>query len=200
MFTTIVQFCGFFFLQETYAPKLLERKRDRLCKETGNRELYTAFDSSDRTLATIIRTALKRPFKLLATQPIVQVLACYMAYLDGLTYLMLPTFPILWVERYGMSTDIGFLNFISIGIGFFVGTQITAPIKDALYRRLKARNDGIGKPKFCIPMLVTASLLIPVGLFWYGWSAQIHLHRAMPSIGAAIFPAGVVIGFQCINT
>lgn len=195
-----MQVFGIFFLQETYAPRLLEWKRDKLRKETGNMELHTEFDSADRTLMTTIKIAMKRPFKLLGTQPIVQVLACYMAYLYGLMYLMLSTFPMLWEKTYGMSIGIGSLNFISMGLGFFLGTQITAPLNDALYRRLKARNNGVGKPEFRVPLMVPASLLVPVGLFWYGWSAQHRLHWIMPNIGAAIFCAGTIVGFQCIQT
>ena len=108
---------------------------------------------------------MKRPFKLLGTQPIVQVLACYMAYLYGLMYLMLSTFPSLWVPRYDMSTSISSLNFISMGIGLFLGTQIPAPLNDALYRRLKKRNNGVGKPEFRVPIMIPASLLVPIGLF-----------------------------------
>ncbi|KAH7381621.1 major facilitator superfamily domain-containing protein [Pyrenochaeta sp. MPI-SDFR-AT-0127] len=200
IFTAIVQCFGVFFLQETYTPKLLEWKRDKLRKETGNMELHTEFDSPDRTLMTTIKIAMKRPFKLLGTQPIVQVLACYMAYLYGLMYLMLSTFPMLWEKTYGMSIGIGSLNFISMGLGFFLGTQITAPLNDALYRRLKKRNNGVGKPEFRVPLMIPASLLVPVGLFWYGWSAQHHLHWIMPNIGACLFCAGTIVGFQCIQT
>jgi multidrug resistance protein len=200
IFTAVVQCFGFFFLQETYAPKLLEWKRDKLRKETGNMALHTEFDSPDRTLLTTIKIAMKRPFKLLATQPIVQVLACYMAYLYGLMYLMLSTFPRLWNDIYGMSVGIGSLNFISMAIGFFLGTQITAPLNDALYRRLKKGNNGVGKPEFRVPIMAPASLLVPIGLFWYGWSAQAQVHWIMPNIGACLFCAGVIIGFQCIQT
>ncbi|KAF1914425.1 major facilitator superfamily domain-containing protein [Ampelomyces quisqualis] len=200
IFTALVQCLGFFFLQETYAPKLLEWKRDELRKETGNMELHTEFDSPDRTLLTTLKVAMKRPFKLLGTQPIVQILACYMAYLYGLMYLMLSTFPMLWSDRYGQSVGVGSLNFISMGLGFFLGTQITAPLNDALYRRLKKKNNGVGKPEFRVPIMVPASLLVPIGLFWYGWSAQAEIHWIMPNIGACIFCAGVIIGFQCIQT
>jgi len=200
IFTAIVQCFGIFFLQETYAPRLLQWKCDRLRKETGNMNLHTEFESPDRTLVATIKTAMQRPFRLLATQPIVQVLAIYMAYLYGLTYLMLSTFPLLWTERYRMSVGVGSLNFLSMGIGLFLGTQITAPINDLLYRRLKKKNNGVGRPEFRVPLMVPASLLVPIGLFWYGWSAQAKLHWIMPNIGAAIFCSGVIIGFQCIQT
>ncbi|KZM20465.1 uncharacterized protein EKO05_0004578 [Ascochyta rabiei] len=200
IFTAVVQCFGVALLQETYAPKLLAWKRDKLIKETGNAALHTEFDSPDKTLATTLKTAMQRPFILLGTQPILQVLACYMAYLYGLMYLMLSTFPRLWTGRYGMSVGTGSLHFISMGVGFFLGTQITAPLNDMLYRRLKQRNNGVGKPEFRVPIMIPASLLVPAGLFWYGWSAQANLHWIMPDIGAALFCAGVIVGFQCIQT
>lgn len=200
IFTAAVQVVGFFALQETYAPKLLAWKRDKLRKETGNMDLHTEYDSPDKTFANILKTAMKRPFIFLATQPIIIVLALYMAYLYGLMYLMLSTFPRLWVEGYGETSGVGSLNFISMGLGFFLGTQITAPLNDALYRRLKKRNNGVGKPEFRVPMMVPASLLVPIGLFWYGWSAQAKVHWIMPNIGACIFCAGTIVGFQCIQT
>ncbi|KAF2202184.1 putative MFS multidrug transporter [Delitschia confertaspora ATCC 74209] len=200
IFTGVVQCVGFFYLQETYAPRLLVLKKRKLIKETGNEKLHTEHERPDRTLFKAIRIALVRPFRLLFTQPIVIALACYMAYLYGLMYLMLSTFPMLWVGRYHEKTGIGSLNFISMGLGFFLGTQICAPLNDALYRRLKKKNNGVGKPEFRVPMMIPASLFVPVGLFWYGWSAQARVHWVMPNIGATIFSFGIIVGFQCIQT
>src|SRR5689334_24652088 len=61
IFTGVVQCFGFFFLQETYAPELLGRKRDRLRKETGNQELHTEFDSPNKTLPNTLKIAMQRP-------------------------------------------------------------------------------------------------------------------------------------------
>ncbi|KAL3427259.1 major facilitator superfamily transporter [Phlyctema vagabunda] len=196
----LIQLFGLFFLQETYAPVLLDRKKLRLIKETGNTALHTEYDQPERTVLSSLRISLTRPFKLLGTQIIVQVLALYMAYLYGLMYLVLSTFPALWENQYGEPVGIAGLNYISLGVGFFLGTQICAPIQDRIYRGLKARNNGVGKPEFRVPLMIPGALLIPVGLFWYGWSSQTHMHWIMPNIGAAIFSAGTIIGFQCIQT
>jgi multidrug resistance protein len=196
----IIQAFGLFFLQETYAPVLLHRKKKGLIKETGNEALHTEYDVAGRTLTQTIKISLTRPFKLLGTQIIVQILALYMAYLYGLMYLVLSTFPTLWEDEYGESIGIGGLNYISLGLGFFTGTQICAPLQDKIYRELKKRNNGVGKPEFRVPLMVPGAILVPVGLFWYGWSAQAHLHWIMPNIGTAIFAAGVITGFQCIQT
>ncbi|KAI9706222.1 MAG: hypothetical protein M1812_008245 [Candelaria pacifica] len=195
-----IQLSGLFFLKETYAPKLLHRKADKLRKETGNEALHTEYEHPERTLFNLLKTSLARPFRLLSSQIIVQVLGVYMAYIYGLMYLVLSTFPSLWVTRYHESIGIGGLNYISLGLGFFLGTQICAPINDRIYRTLKKRNNGIGKPEFRVPLMVPGSILVPIGLFWYGWSAQAHTHWIMPNIGATIFAAGSIMNFQSIQT
>ena len=83
-----IQVMGFFFLRETFAPKLLGIKATKLRKETGNDALRTEWENPDRTLWKVLRISLIRPFRLLGTQPIVQALALYMAYLYGLMYLV----------------------------------------------------------------------------------------------------------------
>jgi multidrug resistance protein len=196
----LIQAFGLFFLQETYPPVLLERKKKKLIKETGNTALFTEWDNPNRTIIQSLKTALARPFRLLATQIIIQILAIYMATLYGIMYLVLSTFPTLWTNVYHESIGIGGLNYISLGTGLFIGTQICAPTQDRIYRVLKKRNNGVGKPEFRVPLMVPGAFCVPVGLFWYGWSAEAKLHWIMPNIGVAIFGVGVITGFQCIQT
>jgi len=195
-----IQLSGVFFLQETYIPELLKRKKNKLIKQTGNTSLHTEYDDPNRTFSKHLTTALVRPFRLLATQPIVQVLAVYIAYVYGLMYLVISIFASLWTTNYHETLGISGLNYISLGAGFFLGTQIGAPFNDAIYRRLKKRNGGVGRSEFRVPLMVPGSVLIPVGLFWFGWSAETHQHWIMPNIGAAIFAAGTILCFQCTQT
>jgi len=155
MVDAAIQISGLFFLQETYAPVLLKRKAAKLRQETGNTAFHTEAETPDRHLSKVLRTALVRPFRLLGTQVIIQFIAVYMAYLYGTMYLILSTFPSLWTGMYHENVGIGGLNYISLGLGFFLGTQITAPINDRIYRKLKAKNNGVGKPEFRIPLMVS---------------------------------------------
>jgi multidrug resistance protein len=79
----LIQISGLFFLQETYAPVLLDRKKKKLIKETGNESLHTEHDAPNRTYIQALKVALTRPFILIGTQIIVQVLALYMAFIYG---------------------------------------------------------------------------------------------------------------------
>ena len=84
------------------------------------------------------------------------------------------------------------LNYISLSIGYALGTQIVAPLNDRVYRWLKARNDGIGKPEvsdyhYCpktldahieqyrCPAMIPGSLLVVAGLFWVTFSIPAFL-------------------------
>ena len=209
---------GMIYLRETYAPKILGDKAKMLRQETGNPDYHTEWESPERTLGKVLRGSLIRPFRLLGTQPIIQALALYMyaticsfhirdvltstcrAYLYGLMYLVLSTFPTVWKDVYHESVGIGGLNYISLGVGFFLGTQICAPINDRIYRKLKLRNNNIGRPEFRVPLMIPGAMLVPIGLFIYGWSARASVHWIVPNIGAAIFAAGTIMGFQCTQT
>ncbi|QGA12702.1 hypothetical protein EYB26_000346 [Talaromyces marneffei] len=200
--TGVIQFAGLFILQETYGPKLLNRKAKKLRKETQDLSWHTEYEDTSRTFTTILSTAMCRPFILLATQPIVQALALFMAYIYGLMYLMLASFPTVWTgpDYYNESVGIGGLNYISLGLGFFIGSQISARLIDLVYRRLKARNGGVGAPEFRTPLLGIGALAIPIGLFIYGWTAEYRTHWIAPNIGAVIFSIGAIMTFQCIQT
>lgn len=195
-----IQILGFFFLKETYAAEILKRKKQRLIKSTGNKSLHTEFENPNRSFSSHVGLALKRPFILLFTQPIVQVLALYIGYVYGVLYLVLASFPMLWFRRYGQAPDIAGLNYISLGLGFFIGTQIAAQFADRIYKYFLKKHQGESKSEFRVPLMFPGALMVPIGLLIYGWSAQYKTHWIVPNIGTCIFAAGNQLVFQNCQT
>lgn len=115
-------------------------------------------------------------------------------------YILLSTYPALWTNTYHEGLGTGGLNYISLGLGFWLSAQITAPLNDRIYRALKRRNNGIGKPEFRVPLLFVGAVLSPAGLFIYGWCADRKTHWIGPNIGALTFCAGSIIIHQCSQT
>ncbi|KAK7422982.1 hypothetical protein QQX98_001272 [Neonectria punicea] len=191
----VTQIAGLMWMQETYAPVLLSTKRERLDKETGDEKWHIG-DDLTKSLSSAIGGALVRPSRMLATQPIVQAIALYMAYLFGVTYLITVTFPVVWTEVYGESLGISGLNFISLAVGSVFGIVVSLCLVDRIYRRLKENNGGVGRPEFRVPAMFLGSILVPIGLLWYGWSVQGRVHWIMPNIGIAIFVAGTLVCLQ----
>lgn len=194
-----IQAIGFMWLRESHPDTLLRRKRDCIVKATGNHKLHTGNVECERLMEKVGR-ALERPFRMFTTQPIITVIAIYMAYLFGTLYLMLGTFPEIWTEWYGESVSIGGLNYLSIAIGSFVGLILNLFFIDRIYRKLKARNNDIGRPEFRMPTMFIGSIMVSIGLFWYGWSVQARLHWIMPNIGVAICSAGTMGCLQGMQT
>lgn len=209
-----VQILGLPFFRETYAPALLQRMCKRLQKTTGNLNLYAHRDSV--SLPHLLRLSLVRPIKLLATQPVVQVWSVYCAYIYGILYLLISSFPNVWTGIYGESVSIGSLNYISLFLGMTFASQVGMPLANRSYRKLCSQHGGRGLPEFRLPALMIGAVIIPIGLLWYGWSARPNVHWIMPygkpfqiqynnrctdshrNIGAAIYGAGVLHEIQCI--
>ncbi|KAI9725592.1 MAG: hypothetical protein M1828_003080 [Chrysothrix sp. TS-e1954] len=193
IFGCVAQAIGIFQLRETYAPELLKRKAKKLRKETGNPDLMTEAERKGFDMKKLVEKALVRPFQMLATQAIIQFLAVYMAFVYGLMYLMLSTFPMLWVGRYHESEGIGGLNYISLALGAYLGSQLWGRLSDRIYVRLKKRSpDGKGRPEFRVPLMLPGITCVCVGFFVYGWTAQYHTHWIGPNIGGFIFTFGVI--------
>ena len=146
-----------------------------------------------------IQVLIARPFIMLTTQPIIIAIAIYMAYFYGLTYPVLASFPGLFTNPtyYHMSTEIGGLNYIALGLGYVIGAEMTARINDFTYSRLKRRNNNVGKPEFRASVMIPCSILLPIGFLWFGWMAETHQHRILPDIGAFLIAVGTV---SCIQT
>lgn len=184
----VVQAVAFFFLRETYAPVLLQRRAQALRASTGNPKLQTQWEQSgaDRTLPSLLRVALSRPWVMLGTQPIVQLFALYQAFNYGTLWLLISSFPALFEGRYGMARGDASLNYISLAAGLLVGVYICGPGVDWLYAHLKRRRglrpDEPGLPEFRVPLMVPASVLLPCGILLYGWAAEARLHWIVPNV------------------
>jgi multidrug resistance protein len=137
---TFIQILAFLFLRETYHPAILAKICERMTSQTGNTKLHTRWQQPDRTFGQIFRKAMCRPFLMLTTQPALQAMAVYRAYGYGIMYLMFSTLPQVFRDQYGQDIGTASLHYISLGIGFVVGLQISGPMQDKTYRYLKLRG------------------------------------------------------------
>ncbi|KAL0930686.1 MFS multidrug transporter [Colletotrichum truncatum] len=186
IFNAIIWGLGFLFVKETYTPVLLARKRKAMSplpELTGP----TSFNAA----STKLTTNLSRPIQLLWKRPIIQLIGLVMALNFGVYCLLLSTFASLWIETYGQSELLASLHYIGISIGITIATQGGGRFMDWVFAKLKARQpNGKTTPEFRVPCLIPGVVLVPFGLFWYGWAAEKHMHWAMVDVGVAIFVCG----------
>lgn len=187
----VVSFAALFTINETYAPVLLERKTQRLRKETGNANLRSKLEQNLTPKEVFIR-AITRPTKLMFLSPICALMSLYMAVVYGILYLLFTTFTFVFREAYGFSESTVGLTYIGLGIGNFIGLAALGFSSDRILKRLTEKNGGKGKPEYRLPPLIFGAPFIPAGLFIYGWTAQYasSVHWAVPLFGTLLVGIG----------
>lgn len=189
---------AFVLFPETYAGTILHRKAKKLRKQTGE-EYYTEHERDSPSLAHLLAKSVARPCRLLLTQPLIQVMAFFLACNFGILYIVHSTFATLWIERYGQSVSVSGLHYVALAVGNVVALQVGAPGMDRVWKILKARAQGETQPEYRVPLMLPGAVIIPVGLFWYGWTAQARDFWILPDIGVAIFSCGIIIGTQAMQ-
>lgn len=188
------------FQRETFEPVLLQKLTNKLRKETGNQNLRSRLDNG-LTTQQMFKRSIIRPTKMLIKSPIVLLLSIYMAVVYGYLYLLFTTLTPVYEGIYHFGPGPVGLVFLGIGIGSFIGLVIFGGLSDRILKRLTEKSGtGEMKPEYRLPPLIPAAFIIPIGLFWYGWSVQERVHWIMGIIGTAFVGIGMLGSFMPIQT
>ncbi|CZS82575.1 unnamed protein product [Fusarium graminearum] len=189
---------AFVFMRETYAYTILDNKTKKLRKETGNPKLRSAL-AKEITTKELFSMAMVRPTKMLLFAPIVTLLSLYMALVYGYLYLLFTSMPTLFVKEYHFSSGSVGLAYLGLGMGSLIGLVISGATSDPLVNYLTKKNGGERKPEYRLPLMAAACLMVPAGLFIFGWTAEKRTHWIVPIIGTSFLGLGMIIVFMCIS-
>ncbi|KAI9925913.1 hypothetical protein ASPWEDRAFT_42575 [Aspergillus wentii DTO 134E9] len=180
-------------LPETYAPILLRKRAERLSQMTG--KVYRSkveIDKGKRSLPKLLQSSMSTPWVLLFREPIVFLFAVYIAIVYGTLYMMFAAFPIVYEKYRGWNQGVGGLAFIGVMTGMILATFYTIT-DNKRYARVHEEHDGFAPPEARLPPCMLASILIPIGLFWFAWTNSPSIHWIVSIIAVAPFGFGVVI-------
>lgn len=154
---------GFLFLRETYAPILLERRKQQRQKDDRNTVFW--YEGEDlRPMPVKLRQSFSRPLRIL-TQPIVLTMSLYQALIFSTTYSLYTNFQDIYGGIYGFDTEKVGLMYLGPGLGLLSAVWVLVPRIDSVYKKLKAGNHGVAKPEYRLPLANIGAVLLPVSLF-----------------------------------
>ncbi|KAL4781126.1 major facilitator superfamily domain-containing protein [Aspergillus varians] len=187
-------------IPETRHSIILQRKAVRARQQMHREGLSSAsttteLHASDRKgLHQLFAITLSRPFYFLFTEPITTFSAIYNGFLYGLVYLFNEAFPLVFgpPNGHGFNTGQQGLAFLGMAIGPLIAFAI-APLQERYYLRRVAENSGRCVPEARMWMPRAGALLIPVSLFWFGWTSYQSVHWIVPIIASSFFGAGLYI-------
>ncbi|RAH66742.1 MFS transporter [Aspergillus aculeatinus CBS 121060] len=192
---------GLLLVPETVGDVVLRRRAAALTRQTG-RFYITSGDHRNPpgSLAERCRVSMTRPARLLVREPIVMVLAAYMSFIYGTTYLLLAALPIVFQRVRGWSPGVGGLAFLPIAIGMLCGTAFMVIINRQYARRCRTSESGRLPPEARLPSGKVGAVLLPVGLFLFAWTNAPSVPWVVCMLGTACFGFGnICVSLALVN-
>ncbi|PQE22491.1 MFS multidrug transporter protein [Rutstroemia sp. NJR-2017a BVV2] len=189
--------------QETNAMVLINRKLKRLKKELNRDDLHSVYEAkngADMKASAVLLRGISRPFRIMFGSPILTLLSLYQSFVFGLLYLLFTTITSLFTNHYGWPVELAGLAYLGIGLGFAAGLIVVAKTSDSTVVRLTKANNGVYTPEMRLATPIIFAFFVPISLFWYGWSADKHVHWIVPILGLAPFGFGMIGIFVPIQT
>ncbi|KAL5414006.1 hypothetical protein PMIN04_009217 [Paraphaeosphaeria minitans] len=162
---------AFFFVPETSAPRILQHRAAALRKETGNNDFHAKVDAEKLTLERVMTVYLIRPFVMLVQEPILALLTAYMSFLYGTVYLLFEAYPVAYHVQRGWTLGASQLPFIAFIVGIILGAAVIAYSTATNFTKAFNKH-GKSIPEERLPPMIVGAVCLPVGLFWFGWTAS----------------------------
>ncbi|CRG84185.1 putative transporter C36,02c [Talaromyces islandicus] len=187
---------AFIVVPETYAPVILQQRAARLRVETKNWAYHAALDENPPKMGDIVTRYLLRPFQMLFLEPILLLVTIYLALVYGILYLTFEAYPISFQEVRGWShAGVAALPFLSILVGVFFGGALIIFVTKTRFAR-KMKQQGRVVPEERLPPMIVGSILLPIGLFWFGWTSNKNISWVPQVIAGVPIGAGILVIFM----
>ncbi|KAL7927087.1 MFS general substrate transporter [Trichoderma austrokoningii] len=196
------------FSRESFAAVLLGRKTNRLRKETGNILLRSRLDSG-LSNAAYVKRSIQRPFRLLVMSPISIICGVYVGVAYAYLYLLFASLTPLFMEIYHFKTSYAGLAFLGLGFGSMIGVVSFSMTSDGNIKKKAAEEAVLAeaegrapegmKPEYRLSPLPVGAVVLPIGFFIYGWTAEYHVHWIAPIIGTVVIGIGDLIVFMSLQ-
>ncbi|KAJ5639333.1 uncharacterized protein N7484_007195 [Penicillium longicatenatum] len=199
------------FQPETYAPLLLHWKGKQLRKITGDKRFRSEMDLQKLALFSRIGGAMKRQFLITIHEPIILLISLYMTVLYIVLFTFFDGYTYIFTDTYGISQ--GLTNIIWAAM--YVGILLCAILVPIIHRKTKkdftaaamavngsdpAVNphalDGVHtEPEIRLFFAMFGAPLIPISLFWMGWTDFSSVSIWSPIIASSCFGLGTICVF-----
>lgn len=176
------------FLKETYGPVIARRLLKRQLKHKTTPDPTSSLDEEQRWLRTALEV-LSASARALRLSPSLFFVSIFIAVTNAYLMILLTTFNTVFEQQYGFSLEQVGLSYLALGIGGGIGIILTGCLSDLTVTRSSRNNQGVRPEIRLVPATIYA-IVMPAGLFMYGWTAERETHWFSTAVGAAIFSFG----------
>ena len=183
-------------MKETYKKIILQNRAKRLSipppAKTG--------PSGLAQLRFFLTATLLRPVAMIFTEPIVFFMSLYVSFNFLVLYSFFAAFPIVFEGVYHFDTGFSGLTFLGIAFGCCISFVTAVTVDRVWYRKeyKKSHDEGRGgvvAPEHRLYTAMMGGFGIPIGLFWFAWTARADVHWINPILASVVFAWGNVSVF-----
>ncbi|KAJ5511362.1 hypothetical protein N7453_003465 [Penicillium expansum] len=185
---------GILVIPETFEGTLLKQRAKCLRIKTNNWALHAKVEERVMSPRDILVRYLLRPFQMLVQEPILLFMTLYVGFIYGFLYMCFVAYPISFQEQRGWNDGVGALPFVAIMCGVLCACLIIVVFSLTRYRTFILRNGRVRPEERLLPMII-GGILLPAGMFWFGWTSNPHITWVPQVISGSFLGAGVLLIF-----
>ncbi|KAK3948435.1 major facilitator superfamily domain-containing protein [Pseudoneurospora amorphoporcata] len=189
-----VSFIAVALLPETFHPKLLKARAEKLNKQMeaegkakGVRYVapVTGLGDADGEKLSVWRQlsiTLCRPMVLLCTELLLGLTCIYLAFVYTVFYMMLRIGGTIWTGTYNFTPGIAGVAFMIMGLGTIIACFVVVWY-DSYGPKLAARYPADRKSEYLrLPVACVGGPIFVISLLWLGWTSRQSVHWAVPLV------------------
>ena len=144
-------------------------------------------DEERESLAKMIGISIYRPFHLLLTESVVFFFSLWVSFSWAVLYLTFSSIPLVFSTNHNFNTQQSGAVFAAMCAGAILSTALS------IYQEKIARHYGkiSATPEGRLYFSCIESALMPIGLFWFGWTAFPSIHWIVPALALGCATMGI---------
>ncbi|QKX53684.1 uncharacterized protein TRUGW13939_00764 [Talaromyces rugulosus] len=157
-------------------------------KQTSRRIRWKVKADEERvSLGKMISISCYRPFHLLFSEPVVFFFSLWVSFSWAVLYLQFGSIPLVFVNNHGFTGAQSGYVFASMSVGAILATILSISQEKVAIRFGKMSSTPEGRLYFaCIE-----SILMPIGLFWFGWTSFSSVPWIVPAVAVGCATMGI---------
>ena len=152
-------------------------------------------DEERKSLWVMIKASLYRPLHLLLTESVVFWFSLWMSFAWGVLYMTFPALPLIFTTVHGFNSEQNGLVFSAIAVASMIGT-LAAVYQDTVAKRFARVPTA---PEGRLYVACVQSMLLPVGLFWLGWTSTPSIHWIVPILAVGCITLGIFSVYLAVS-